>query len=575
MEDFSLEYKPEAVEPSQTELDALAMALVQEINACTDAKSIIEPVWQRVEDVYRCDPKASSLNLVDGMAPYSLPLYRQKANAIARGIVASYFTISPWAQLMAVDGVNDVEGVEQSLQALLEGSNLKQTAYPAALNMVHFNCGVIRAALTDDGKPVFDNIHPSHTLMYPVQVSDYSRLKSMGHRFFPMRWQIEADVEEGEYRKVDVAKLGHTAKPTGTRDTRAVVDAPQVSEDETIEVWDIITKIKLGKDKERQLYRVLFEKESRQFLKIEKYPYSRPWYFVFRADTIEQTMYPADSIGRVMQQLNLAFNDVHTTLIHGSYMSAFPLVVITGGQLSQKVAKFQPGQIVESAEDLKVQSISTGFDPKALPIEAQKIEELADAVSGISRLGTSQNLPASTSATAASGFLAAQDESKDQYVESVEGTYRDMFTFILECMKKHVNQVATYLGEKWDADELLAMEVSGIDVQPTGGGATTDPRLLGQKLATLQELAKEPYSELDPVKVQQKTIETLDLPFSTESLKKDKQVLDAMEQQGGMNDPGTMANLLQVAGMGGDQGAPIEAGGQPYFEPANPLPITG
>lgn len=562
------------VKLTKDQANKIAASVCDEIDASEVAKSNIENRWNRVMDMYRCDPKGSNLHLVDGLQPYTFPLYRQKANAISRTVSGAYFSVKPWAQLVDSSGHQPLDSVERTLQAFLESSNLKNTMSSVLLNMVHFNCGILRVKLCSDGTLEADNVHPQHSMMHPVQVSDYRKLKTMGHRFFLMRFEVEERIESKEYDlDVDVSRIGQVASNETTRDAVYAHSSSVGKDDDEIECWEFCTKLKLKGDTKREWYLGVLEKSSRQLLRLEKLPYSRPWYFVFKTSYDEDNMFPSDSVGNINQGLQLAFNDIFTTLLHGSYMAAFPLAVVSGGMLSNKVAAYQPGQMIESGDDIRLQYIETRFNPGALPAIASKIEELADGVTGISRFGTSQNLPASTTATAASGFLNAQQESKDYYVEIVETTFNEMFEFCFELMHKHSETIAKKMGHRWQILPDSFVDASAFDLQATGGGATTDPRLLGQKLATLQQMAQAPTSQLDPVKVEEKVIETLDLPFDTVALK--KAPAPPMPVPGPM---GAMPPSGPVGpGVPGPVGpGPVQApGGMPPIDPAQIMAMMG
>lgn len=123
------------------------------------------------------------------------------------------------------------------------------------------------------------------------------------------------------------------------------------------------------------------------------------------------------------------------------------------------------------------------------------------------------------------------------------------------------------MGKKWEIHPEANVDRKNIDVQPTGGGATTDPRFLAQKLATLQQMSQDPNSTLDPIKVQRKSIETLDLPFDTDSLMNDpgpdqKPMTNAEKQQQlAAIQPARMGPMVPgMSGMGGGPGAPGGAG---------------
>ena len=564
------------VKLTDDELHALTIALCDQVDASENAKGRVKARWDSVQHIYACDEQSSTLRLIDGWKPVIRPLYRQKADKISNLVRSAYFSIKPWAQLIDSSGSEPVNDVENTLQAFMEDSNLKTVCRDALLDMVHHNCGVLKCHTTEEGQLDATSVRPYDMMFYPCQVKDQTRCKTIGHRSSLMRWEIDELVRSKVYRKdVDVAKLG-LASTAIAQDAIEVHTAATVADDDEIAFWELCTKLKLAGDSKREWIIVCLETESRQILSIERYPYSTPWYFVFKTSTKEKTMFPRDSLGGVFQHLQLNYNDIHTVIFQGSLMAAFPTAFISGGMLTNKVTTYKPGQLIETGDDIKVQYIETRFNPGSLGAESEKIEEIADSLAGTSQLASSENLNPNTSATAVHGLLNADSENKDNYVENVETTFQMLFRYLLELLEVHAPAISARMGPKWEIQPDANVDRRTIDVQPTGGGATTDPRFLTQKLAMLQQMSQDPNSTLDPVKVQRKSIETLDLPFDTDSLMNEpgpnqqpmtngeKQQQLAAIQQARMG-----AMVPGVPGMGGDPVAPARQGRPTQPAPAN------
>ena len=503
------------------EKSKLILALCDQIEASECAKERVKDRWESVQHIYNCDDQSSTLHVVDGWKPVIRPLYRQKADKIANVVRSAYFSIKPWAQLIDSSGYEPVSDVERTLQYFLEDSPMKTVSKDVFLDMVHFNCGVMKCSATDTGQLDATSIHPHDMMFYPCQVKDQTKCKTIGHRSSMMRWEIEELVQSNVYSSdVDCRKLG-IAGEVNAHTMNETLTSSVVADDDQIAFWEVCTKLKLSGDTKREWYIVCLEIESGQLLSIERYPYSVPWYFIFKTGTKEKNMFPRDSIGGIFQHLQLNYNDIHTIIFQGSLMSAFPTAFISGGMLSNKVTTYQPGQLIETGDDIRVQYIETRFNPGALGAESAKIEEIADSLTGTSQIASSQNLASNTTATEARGVISADSENKDSYVENVEPTFQLLFTYLLEVLEVHAAAISTRMGGKWEIHPEANVDRRTIDVQPTGGGATTDPRFLAQKLATLQQMSQDPNSTLDPIKVQRKSIETLDLPFDTDSLMND------------------------------------------------------
>ena len=522
---------------SKEKAKTLAQGLCNQIDSSISGRESVKDRWDMIENIFRCDQKTSNLQIADSFESYVFPMYRQKATKIGRTVLGAYFNLKPWVQMIDVTRPvqqqdpnapppQPIPDVERTYQSWLESSNLKNVFSTVFMNMVHFNCGIAQVCTKPDGSLFARNIHPSKSIFYPCKTSDYNSLITMGHQFLPLRGAIEEGLESGLYEKkyLDLDKCG-MAPSNATKTTNDIVmasDEPIMTnrDDEEIECYELITKLRLDGDSKREWYKVEVEKQGEQLMSIERYPYARPWYFSFKTSYDEDNMYPSDSIGGVMQGLQLAYNDGNTLMLQGSLAGAFPLIVVSGGSLNNKTVSYQAGQMIESSDEIKLQYVSTGFNPGALAPMMQKIEELADGVSGMSRLGTTEALPGHTTATAASGFLQAQQESKDEYVEGVASPFKDMAEFIFEMMVAHAPKIAMRMGQKWQISPNANIDITGIDLQPTGGGTTTDPQLMGQKLGMLGQMAQNPNSTLDSGKIEMLMVDTMDLPVATETLLK-------------------------------------------------------
>ena len=498
-----------------------------------------------------------------GMMPQGMPT--PPPGAMSQGMPAISPGMLPPMPPMGVPsappqpvGIKNASKVELTFQSWLESSQLKNKMSTVWINTVHFNCGIAQVYVDDKGNLCSQAINPEKSVLYPCEVSDYNQCITMGHGFEKLRYQLEEGCDSGIYDKLwfNVDRAGMAPNRNTTNDIIEAKDNPVEAGrgDEQIECYELITKLKLKGDSVRKLYIVEVEKESRQLMSLKPYQHSRPWYFVYRTSFDEENMYPSDSIGGVMQGPQLAYNDGNTMMLQGSLMSAFPFTVISGGIISNKVGSYQAGQLYETSEDVKVHSLSTNFNPSAIPMVMQKFEELSDAVAGVSRLGTVQPLPGHTTATAAHGFLAAQQESKDEFVEAVSLTFKEMMEFCFELMVTHSAIIATRMGARWRISQYDNIDPKSIDIQPTGSGTTTDPVMLGQKLSTLAQMSENPNSIFDSEKIERLLFESMDLPYDIESMLKPPVPPDAPV-------PPSIMPTVSIA-------VPFEALGSPNLSPA-------
>lgn len=558
---------------SQQQRDDIGSSLREYVNACDSEKSNVSPRWKEVRGHYNLDISTAGVQIFDDVPGERIPFYRPQCDRVQQSLSAAFYSVEPWAQLSAApDYADDIEAekvvdeelgiepkrpvvpaLERTMQAFVENSNLRDQHSIAFRNMIHSNCGMLRVRVEEDGYLCADNIHPENALFYPTKVSDYKKLLCIGHRFNLMRFECQEKIDSGEYYK-DL-----TAEQFGVAEKAIDPTSPypdQVVDRDTdlLELYEFNIRLKLTGDKKREWYIGVVDAVSGTLLRLEKSPYSRPWYFVFRTSFDEDSMLPMYSIGTTLVPIQRTVNNIWSLLVQGGYMSAFPFMVISGADgLRNKVQKMKAGQVLFESNEVKVQQIRTDFNPSTLPMMLNLAQNLGDGVTGIGRLGQSQNLPTSTTATAANGMLAAQDASRDSYVESCQTVMSDMFDFILELMATHSIDIAPALGGKWELLPNDDIRWRDIKVQVTGSGATSSPQLLMQKLQMLIELAKDPNSQLDARAVIEMLVEALDLPFATDGLKVKNEDIE-----------GAMGGLPQIPGMEGGmplpegQGIPID-----------------
>ena len=562
------------VKLSQAQRDEIGSSLRQYVNACDSEKSNVSPRWKEVRGHYNLDISTAGVAVFDDVPGERIPFYRPQCDRVQQSLSAAFYSVEPWAQLSACpDYADDIEAekavnealgedakrpvipaLERTMQSFVADSNLRDQHSIAFRNMVHSNCGTLRVRVGDDGSLCADNIHPENVLFYPVKVSDYKRLLCVGHRFNIMRFECQEKIDSGEYFKdLNADQFGVATKAVDP--VNPYPDQVVDRSSDLLELYEFNIRLKLPGDKDRVWYIGVVDAISGTLCRLEKSPYSRPWYFVFRTSFDEDSMLPMYSLGTTLVPIQRTVNNIWSLLVQGGFMSAFPMTVISGAEgLRDKVNKMKAGQIMFEGADVKMQQIRVDFNPSTLPMMLNLAQGLGDAVTGISRLGQSQALPSSTTATAANGMLAAQDASRDSYVESCQSVMSDMFNFILELMATHSADISKAMAGKWELLPDDNIRWRDVNVQVTGSGATSSPQLLMQKLQMLIELAKDPNSQLDAKSVIEMLIEALDLPFATDGLKVKNE--DIAGAAGGVGEiPGMEGGVPPPDG----QGIPIDA----------------
>lgn len=569
----------------------MALTICEEIDASESAKGTLPERWERNKKIYNVDPDVTNLHVAEGMQPYNIPLYRQKADRIIGTIHGSITGLYPYVQALDDQDIN-VDEIERALMGMAEDGGFDLKLKKALEITVNTNIATMRVMPHFERGHVIklDWIHPGNMMCYPAEETMFSEAKTVGHRYYKMRYKIESEQATGLYYEGNIfgdddpnsdfhGQTGHQTEKTSIVNPK----------DGQVELWEVVHECDLEGKGEYKKYLCVVARKEQKLLSCQNFPYSTPWYFDIRISEPDGSVWPSDSPAQVMQGIQLAYSDIHTTLIHGSYAAAFPLVIVSGGSLPVKAKKYGPATLIESPVDVKAQVLGGNFNPGALPEESQTLEEVADAVSGISRLGTGENLPSGTTATAANGLLQAQQESKDNYTESVAPSIQRIWGFLYEILSLHFEEVRQGLGSRFPS-ELTYGKIDGrtFRFEVTGKSGSSSPSALLGKLQFLASLAVNPQSGLDYMAIVDRIVQALDLPFSTQGLKlapssvNPQEILAILQAVAGGQLPPEQAaqaimtdlqNAQSSAAIAG-QGVPPQPGmgGMPSTGPAIPAP---
>jgi hypothetical protein len=265
-------------------------------------------------------------------------------------------------------------------------------------------------------------------------------------------------------------------------------------------------------------------------------------YFDVRFDDEYGSFWPASSPGQDIQGIQLIFSDLFNVAIQGGYSAAFPGVALIGATLNSKVKRWGPGTVWELPAGAQVQVVGNTFNGEFLVNMIPQIEAVADSASRISRLGTSQNLPASTTATAAAGFLQAQAEGQDQYSAFVAPMVTEVFEFLRELIVQHWESISHRYSLSLSFEELMLP----VRFLSTGKSSASSPQTLLQKLQMALALSQSPNTTLDYQAVEKQVLQALDLPFDVSGLEKPA-------------GPTSQQLMAIIAGLLGGQVSPQEA----------------
>jgi len=512
-------------------LSELAGRLCDEVDAVENAKSSLEGRWRKNEQLYYVDSSATSMILVEGMPPYAIPVQRTKIDRLVGSTLVACTAVTPYVQVLddTPTGEN-ISDIETSLMAMATengfSSCFSQSLRVGALS----NIGVMRCVMSVDEKDhldgglQFDWAPPQEFMAYPIEVEDLQRAKTCGHRLWEMAYEVQSKVDEGEYIDPDMvitAMGGDNAAPANyTQSSYSLTQntSPVVPEDDKIIEWDLITLAKI--DGKWKRWQVLLAYTTRKILAIREWPYPVFPYTVTKFVRSEKRIFGNDSIAQIIQGLCQLVNDLATAGIHGTLSTSMPMTFIIGGLKGKgKAITYEPGKIEQLDAGAAVESIRIDFNLAGLVEFIQLVEPWIDGAIGISRIASSQELPANTKATAVRAMVAADSQKQDQYLEvateSMVGIWRIMYMYLanhFEVLKKRYGNLIP-LTDKQFAATKYRFRATAI--------SAASQNMYIQKLSTLAQMSANPNSTFDPSKVEVAVAEGLDLPLNIKTLQKD------------------------------------------------------
>jgi hypothetical protein len=198
----------------------LGIAICQEIDHSETGKGSLPRRWERNEQLYNIDPDATNLNLVEGLASYPIPLWKPKADRIIGTVFKSITSIEPYVQCLpdgnAPGSSEKAQRLERALMSIAtaeEGRFGFDRAFRQCLKTaVNTGIAVLYVHPTPDGCVYHEPIHPKDFCIYPHEMGDIRKAKTVGHRFWKLRSEITAQCEAGEYLTDEVGGADSVAR---------------------------------------------------------------------------------------------------------------------------------------------------------------------------------------------------------------------------------------------------------------------------------------------------------------------------------------------------------------------------
>lgn len=603
----------------QQQRDKLALEVVAyDLDPGLKAKGELPERWRRNQAIVRGEPGCSGQqDVVKGYRPFHVPLTKPRVDTLSNSLYQRFTSVDPMVQAVPIGSeVEDAEKAEMTMSTVLLRSDI-DTALPLAVYTTAI-CGVaaLRFKPDPDRGMVTETIHPESLVVHPSTCRSVKDCKTVGHKFFLTVDQVREAMERGKAN--DAAQRKAEANYETWDDTHedyqpgdVYFDEPDITGkalthkdipgspiigkttpqedaatpgDQMVELWELLTRRDLGDG--LKWYRLVIAKDAQKLLLCEEYPYSRPWYFECRLHVEWGEFWPQGSMANDLQGLQHLYTDLHNLLVVGSYASAFPRVILSGGSLQEKSLDLGIGEFYQVPTQITVQAIPTTFDPGEAPKMIQQVEALADGIARVTKTAQAEQLQGNATATETEKIYQAGEDAEAQYAAHFSRPIGEMAEFAQEVLSAHEEFALKFYADAFPLEEIplpLGMTPMGHNETPKGGPDTSwlkmkfrwevtgrtasnmpDTQIKKWQAAmALANMADPPNPQTgqgmiyDRVQMADAAIEQLDLPVSTEKLKKD-----------GLGQPG-MGPGLGLGPMGANVPPPGMAGGPP------PPPGTG
>lgn len=506
------------------DLRQLASDLVREITAWDSEIAQVKERWEQVLAIYRMDGTATQINIIDGMEGYATGVMTSKIDALVGNLTTAFFGTSPYWQCIT-NGPDSEQSdeLERALQDIADKSGIEQTIAQACLKAALFNFGMVIAHPDEGDDGEFkgiktDWIDPTHAFIWPLNVETIDRVRSVGHRYYLPQWEVEQLIEAGEF--YDYGSFGGSNTKeheliTGNDDFPS--DIFSGVEDAQVELFQIIRKMKV--EGKWGWYLIDFGFAGQQVLSFKPYPYRMPWYSFIRLLRTEKRIIGNDSVGFKAKGAQLLINDLVTTLVHGSYMSAFPPIFIQGGALKAGTQRIVPGGMYEiDSIGAKMEACPSNFNPGIIPEMIAQNESWMESVVGVSRLATNQNVPSDTKATTVNALTLNDQRRQNTIYETASEGIERLGQILLMLFQAHYQEISAAYEGKTKLEDPSVLE--NKYVLKVTGKAGANPAELGAKLQSMIQLAMIPGSPLDLPSTIMQTADSADLPFDVKRLEK-------------------------------------------------------
>jgi hypothetical protein len=495
--------------------------LGEAVDQALAGKELLHRRWRVLEAMYRNEPGSSGFRLMKRVEIHPAPLITPRIKRISNTVYAQVLAPDPWVQCIPDEWGSTREGaVEKGLQAIAERSGFRET-FRDSLDIAGC-CGqaIIRRRFVAGEGLEDELIHPADFIVSPTYQTDLREAHLMGHRFYLPVWRIEELRRTGKFISGPSLAASSTIEPSGHSQTLSGGVENQNSEEDSrrpVELWELLAIVQFESGPQR--VRAVISVESRQLLLAEIYPYEEPWYFDLRYHKEYGVWWNSNSVANLLQGLQHDYTILHALLTQGTLVSALPPLVVSGGFLTERLKSYDFADVIETDVPIQAQSLPISFRPETIPVLIDQIERLADAVTGVSQLGISQELRQGTTATEVNVLAAIQKQSENSYLSYASQTLSRLWQFALVLAKHHRASFLSTYGPALPPDFWTAIrKIASYRFLVSGESGSEIPAVQMQSLQTLLAMSQAPNSGLDYRAVELAVVNAMPVKFATQTL---------------------------------------------------------
>ena len=444
---------------SEAEMDRAASLVGNLVDQAVWERGAIGDRWLAVERLNRNQPPQMSSPYMPGWSMVHMPLMQPKIQKLTGSVAAALLAPDTMLQSKVFGHGNDVcKKIDLTFQFFLEIGGFETVLAQIAEIAATTDCAFVRPRFDVirreyvDGIPdgvvtmprgpiaysgfVFDVVHPSNMFVAPAS-RGIGQARLVGHRYWQSVSEIEESAKIGRYYRESCLTGGdplsepHVDRAFARTGSTSTFDRLG----EMVECVDAVVQDDLlGRGKRR--YRVVYARATRRLLAVYEYDLPAPWYARFRFLAREDAgVWPTRSVGYNLQAPQLAYNHLWNILIYGAMYNAIPAVAgVANAAQGRRVAKVGPGDFVEVAGPSS--PLTAGFRLDAVSMAIQAVDDAADRIVQISRMGVGQQLRAGTTATEAAALAASQAQAENDYL----GAFGDGLSDMAEIMRAQLYQ---------------------------------------------------------------------------------------------------------------------------------------